>query len=164
MAGAGLEIDAPAGEPGMRFRRWVAAPPEVVFSAWTSPDQLRHWWGPARNTLEECEVDLRTGGRHRYLARNDDGMEFRFHGEFLEVEPPRRLVSTWTFEGEPGVSTIDTLEFTAADGGTLVTGESRVESIELRDRRLADERMLDGMRETWERLDAFLAAGAPAGG
>lgn len=164
MAGADLDIEAPAGEPVMRFRRWFAAPPEAVFEAWTTPDQLRHWWGPARNTLDECEVDLRVGGRHRYVSSNDDGTEFRFHGEFLEVEAPHRLVSTWAFEGEPGVTTVDTLEFEASDGGTLVSGESRVESVAIRDRRLADERMLDGMRETWERLDAFLARGTPSGG
>lgn len=152
-----LEIETPEGEPVMRFRRWLDAPPETVFEAWTTPDQLRHWWGPARNTLDECEVDLRPGGTHRYVTSNDDGTEFRFHGEFIEVDPPRRLVSTWVFEGDPGAVTVDTLDFEPSEGGTLVSGESRVASLELRDQRMADERMLDGMRETWERLDAFLA-------
>ena len=158
MAGPQLEIETPDGEPVMRFRRWLDAPPEAVFEAWTTPDQLRHWWGPARNTLDECELDLRVGGRHRYVTSNAEGTEFRFHGEFLEVDPPRRLVSTWVFDGAPDAVTIDTLDFEPSEGGTLVRGESRVASLELRDQRIADERMLDGMRETWERLDAFLAA------
>ena len=158
MAGPGLEIEAPEGEPLIRFERRVQAPPQLVFDLWTVPEHLKHWWGPARNALVECEVDLRPGGSYRYLSRNADGAEFRFHGNFLEVDPPHRLVSTWVFEGAPGEVTVDTLVFEPDGEGTLVRGESRVDSVELRDRRQADERMLEGMNESWDRLDAYLAA------
>ncbi len=156
MGAADLKIECPEGEPVIRFERQVAAPPATVFEVWTVPDHLKHWWGPARNTLEECEVDLRVGGTHRYVARNAEGAEFRFHGEFLEVAPPHRLVSTWVFDGVPDEMTVDTLVFEPNGEGTLVRGESRVDSVELRDRRRADERMLEGMNETWDRLDSYL--------
>lgn len=140
----------------MRTRRFVPAPPERIFEAWTTPEQLLHWWGPSWNTLDECEVDLRVGGRQRFVSSNADGREFRFHGEFTEVEPGRRLVTTWVFEGSPAHESLNAIDFEPAEGGTLVVGEVRLPSVEARDAQVTNERMILGMNETYDRLEAYL--------
>lgn len=66
-----LEIETPQGEPLIRFRRFVRAAPDAVFRAWTEPEQLRQWWGPADWDLVVCEVDLRVGGGYRFVRRLD---------------------------------------------------------------------------------------------
>lgn len=150
-----LEIEAPPGEPVVITRRFVEAPPEVLFAMWTTPEHLMQWWGPDWNTLDECEVDLRVGGTHRYVSSNDEGEKFRFHGEFVEIEPNRRLKTTWVFEGPPAQGSIDSITFAPVDGGTLVTTNMRLASVEERDS-LPLERMTEGMDSTFRRLDAYL--------
>jgi uncharacterized protein YndB with AHSA1/START domain len=74
-----------------------------------------------------CEIDLRVGGTWRYVAIADDGFEVGFHGEYREIVPQERLVSTEVYEGLPeGVSeeeagTVNTTTFTEADGRTTLT-------------------------------------------
>src|SRR5215475_8417032 len=81
------------------------APKELVFKAWTTPELVRRWWHANRGEMTVCEIDLRPGGAWRYVMVADDGMEVGFHGEYLEIVPNERIVSTETYEGLPeGVS------------------------------------------------------------
>lgn len=135
------------------------APPALVFAAWTSPEHVRRWWGPRGYDLAVCEIDLRPGGRYRYVQRDAQGNEFPFKGEFREIDPPRRLVYTQAFDVEPfgdhpAVITMTLAE--QADGSTLMTSTSVYESQDLRDGHVASG-MEWGMRETLERLDELLA-------
>lgn len=59
-----------------------------MFAAWTSPEHVRRWWGPRGYDLAVCEIDLRPGGRYRYVQRDAQGNEFPFKGEFREIDPP----------------------------------------------------------------------------
>lgn len=76
-------------------RRRIRATPQRLFDAWTDPDALVKWWGPADMTCPEAEVDLRVGGAYRIANRNAEGEVVWIAGEFEEVSPPERLVYTW---------------------------------------------------------------------
>jgi len=103
------------------------APRHLVYKAWTTPELVKRWWNAKRGEVTVAEIDLRVGGAWRYAMVADGGFEVAFHGEYLEVEPNERLVTTETYEGLPeGVSeeegtTINTATFVEVDGRTVVT-------------------------------------------
>ena len=75
--------------------RVVNAPRRLVFAAWTEPRHIQRWLlGPEGWTMPVCEIDLRPGGRWRYVYRKAGGTEMTLTGSVLEVVPPERLVST----------------------------------------------------------------------
>jgi uncharacterized protein YndB with AHSA1/START domain len=75
---------------------FIAAPPERVFQAITDPSQVPRWWGhQGMYRTTEWKADLRPGGKWSSVGVNADGKPFRVDGEYLEVDPPRRLVHTW---------------------------------------------------------------------
>ncbi|MBS2961411.1 SRPBCC family protein [Actinocrinis puniceicyclus] len=152
-----LELEIPPGLPVINYRRFVKAPPDLVFTAFTDPRHLRNWWGPRRMELVVCEVDLRVGGGYRFVSRAPDGQEFGFHGEYREIDRPNRLVNTFVFEGAPDHYAVDTAVFERVEGGTLIRGESVHDSVEARDAHVAAG-MEPGMIETMDRLDDLVAA------
>jgi uncharacterized protein YndB with AHSA1/START domain len=101
------------------------APAHLVYRAWTTPELVRRWWHAKRGEMTTCEIDLRVGGTWRYVMVAD-GQEVGFHGEYREIVPNERIVSTETYEGLPeGVSeeegsTLNTATFTETDGRTTV--------------------------------------------
>ena len=103
------------------------APKHLVFKAWTTPELVKRWWHANRGEVTVVEIDLRVGGTWRYVMRADDGFEVGFHGEYREIVPNERLVSTEIYEGLPeGVSeeegaTVNTATFTERDGRTALT-------------------------------------------
>jgi uncharacterized protein YndB with AHSA1/START domain len=153
-----LEIDIPADEPVIRFRRFFAAPRDRVWRAWTEPELLAQWLGPRYLTMKDCEVDLRPGGAWRFVHVAPDGTEHGFHGEFLEVEAPRRMKRTFVYDPWPDASLVEGFDLEEVDGGTMLTGESVHASIESRDKHV-ESGMEGGMHESMERLDEVLAAG-----
>lgn len=152
-----LDIETPADEPVIRFRRFVKAPPALVFRAYTEPEHMKNWLGPRYLETTLCEVDLRVGGRWRLVHRAPDGTEHAFHGVYREVDRPSRLSNTFVYEPWPEAEAVDTVEFQEADGGTLIVGTSRHGTIEARDRHVAAG-MEKGMTEGYERLDDVVAA------
>ncbi|HEY3009576.1 MAG TPA: SRPBCC family protein [Micromonosporaceae bacterium] len=150
-----LTIQTPPDEPVIRFQRLVAAPPALVFRAWTEPELLRRWWGPAEYQLIVCEVDLRVGGGYRFVHRGPDGVEYGSRGRYLEVEPGRRLVNTFTRDPAPDRESVDAIDFLAVGGGTLVSGVSRHESIAARDAHV-NAGMEGGMRGAYRKLDDLM--------
>ncbi|HEY8077210.1 MAG TPA: SRPBCC domain-containing protein [Labilithrix sp.] len=82
-------------------RRVLRAPIARVWSAWTRADAIATWWGPRPVTCCGAEVDLRVGGRYRIGNRFPDGRELWIAGEFEVVDPPRRLVYSWTVGDGP---------------------------------------------------------------
>jgi uncharacterized protein YndB with AHSA1/START domain len=158
-----LEIIAPPDEPTITTRRVFDAPRELVFDAWTRPEHLRRWLGPRE--LVVCEIDLRVGGRYRWVQRAPDGSEYRFHGEYREIVRPERLVSTFVFEAFPESEALETLTLRERDGKTTATTLTVHKTIQARDGHLASGRMEAGMTEGYARLDQLLAsAQARSGG
>ncbi len=75
---------------------FIAAPPERVFHAISEPEQLSRWWGEnGRYRITERTVDLHEGGRWWCAGVFAGGVKFSIEGEYLEIDPPRRLVHTW---------------------------------------------------------------------
>jgi uncharacterized protein YndB with AHSA1/START domain len=101
--------------------REFAAPKHLVYRAWTTPDLIRRWWPANRGQMTVAEVDLRVGGRWRYVMIADDGLEVAFHGEYREIVPNERLVSTEVFELVPDAEAIDTMTLTEQGGRTTLT-------------------------------------------
>jgi uncharacterized protein YndB with AHSA1/START domain len=113
-------------EEQILITREFDAPAHLVYKAWTTPELVRRWWHAKRGEMTTCEIDLRVGGRWRYVMVAD-GQEVGFHGEYREIVPNERIVSTETYEGLPESvseeegSTVNTATFTETDGRTTVT-------------------------------------------
>jgi uncharacterized protein YndB with AHSA1/START domain len=82
------------------LERHADVPPEKVWKAWTEPQHLKQWFAPKPWTIEECDVDLRPGGRFRFVMRSPEGQTFPNVGCFLEIVKNQRLV--WTDALAPG--------------------------------------------------------------
>ena len=97
------------------------APKHLVFKAFTTPDLVKRWWHAKRGEMTLCEIDLRVGGTWRYVMVASSGPEVGFHGEYRELVPNERIVSTEVYEGMPEGEAVDTVTFTEVDGRTIVT-------------------------------------------
>lgn len=150
------EITTPAGEPVIHIRRFFKAPPELVYRALTEPEYLRRWYGPRRLEITVCEADLRVGGTWRVVHRAPDGTEFGFHGEFLELDPPRKRVGTFIYEGAPNAMATETIVCEPVDGGTMLVSTMVHSSVEAREMHV-ESGMEDGILDSYSRLDEFVA-------
>ena len=127
---------AGASRAAVHLTRLVAAPRATVFRAWTDPAVLQRWWGPPGFSCPSAEIDLRVGGRYRIAMQPPDGEVFHLSGRFQEVDPPRRLVYSWCWEGaaEPA-ETLVTVEFHARGRSTeIVLHHALFATVALRDR------------------------------
>ena len=77
------------------------APRHLVYKAWTTPELIKRWWSAKRGEVMVADVDLRVGGTWRWVMVTDDGFEVAFHGEYRELIPNERIVSTEVYEGMP---------------------------------------------------------------
>jgi uncharacterized protein YndB with AHSA1/START domain len=131
------------------------APRELVFEAHTKPEHIKRWWGPRAFDMPVCEMDFRPGGAWRYVHWAD-GEEYAFHGEYLEIVPPEKIVWTFEFEGMPGHVATETMTLTERDGKTTITTHSLYPSREDRDAMLQSG-MEEGASESYDRLAELLA-------
>jgi len=100
----------------------IAVPPERVFRALTDPTEVTRWWGsPGTYQTEAFAADLRVGGRWHARGRGVDGRPFTVQGEFLEIDPVRRIIQTWVPDWEPGLTTTLTYRLEPIAGGTRLT-------------------------------------------
>ncbi|HEY7613753.1 MAG TPA: SRPBCC family protein [Gemmatimonadales bacterium] len=137
--------------------RVVNAPRRLVFAAWTEPRHLQRWLtGPEGWTMPVCEIDLRPGGRWRYVYRKASGTEMTLTGAVLEVVPPERFVTTESW-GPEWPETVNTLVLTEAEGRTTIALTITYVSREARDAAL-DTGAMDGMNHAFELLDELLDA------
>lgn len=131
--------------------REVEAPRELVFDAWTKPEHVQQWMlGPSGWTMPVCEIDLRPGGAWRFVWGRADGTEMEMRGEYREVTPPERLVSTESWGGD-WPETINTVTLSEEDGKTTITQTVLYPSQEARDAAL-ETGMKDGASLSYDRL------------
>jgi uncharacterized protein YndB with AHSA1/START domain len=131
------------------------APRHLVYKAWTTPELVKRWWNAKRGEVTIAEIDLRVGGRWRYVMVTDDGFEVGFHGEYREIVPDERIVSTEVYEGAPGGdegAVLNTLTFTEVDGRTTLTNLVQAPSKEIRDA-IIDSGMEAGMQDAMDLLE-----------
>jgi uncharacterized protein YndB with AHSA1/START domain len=108
-------------ETQVQITRVFDAPRDLVYRAWTTPELIRRWWAGDQGEVISAEVDLRVGGSWRYVMKANAGFEVAFHGEYLEIDPGERIVSTEEFEGMPGATAVSTTTLTEQDGRTTLT-------------------------------------------
>jgi uncharacterized protein YndB with AHSA1/START domain len=128
------------------------APKHLVFQAWTTPELVKRWWHAKRGEMTICEIDLRVGGRWRYVMVADGGFEVAFHGEYREIVPDERIVSTEVYEGMPEAEALNTVTLTEADGRTTLTILVDHASQEHRDAHV-ESGMEDGLQDALDLLE-----------
>jgi uncharacterized protein YndB with AHSA1/START domain len=132
--------------------REFAAPKHLVYEAFTTPELVKRWWSAKRGEVTVAEIDLRVGGAWRYVMVADGGLEVGFHGEYREIVPNERIVSTEIYEGMPDAEAVNTMTLTEADGRTtlaILVQHSRKED---RDAHI-DSGMEDGMQDAMDLLE-----------
>jgi uncharacterized protein YndB with AHSA1/START domain len=138
--------------------RQFDAPRHLVYEAFTTPELVKRWWHANRGEMTVAEIDLRVGGSWRYVMVANGGFEVGFHGEYREIVPNERIVSTETYEGlPPDVSeeegtTVNTATFTEVDGRTTLTILVQAASKASRDA-IIESGMEDGLQDALELLE-----------
>jgi uncharacterized protein YndB with AHSA1/START domain len=119
----------------LQLKRTFQAERQRVFQAWTDPQQMRDWSAPTGDYEVTAAVDLRVGGKYRIQMKHKNGNVSVAHGEYREVQPPERLVYTWSWEDGKAVDTLVTVEFRDLGGATeVVLTHERFASAEWRDK------------------------------
>jgi uncharacterized protein YndB with AHSA1/START domain len=128
------------------------APRHLVYKAYTTPELIKRWWSGDRGEVTIAEVDLRVGGRWRYVLIANGGFEVAFHGEYREIVPNERIITTEVYEGMPDGEAVDTLTLTEHDGRTTFTMLVQHENQEHRDAHI-NSGMEGGMQEAMDHLE-----------
>ena len=151
-----FKVSTPSDQE-IRMTRLFDAPRHLVFEAMTKPEHVKRWWGRLGDgySVPVCEIDLRLGGKWRFVNRHPKG-EAAFHGEYQEITPPSRLVFTEIFEEFPDTVSVVTAEFVDEGGKTRLTATVRYPSLEVRDMVIASG-MSRGAGISYDRLEDLVA-------
>ena len=139
--------------PSLTLKRRLKAPAEKVFSAWTDPEKIVHWFGPAETASDSvrADMDVRVGGRYRMRFKTEDGESHEVGGEYKEVIANERLVFSWAWHSTPERESLVTITLKADGDGTLLT---------LHHERFFDQKARDGHNRGWtgtlEKLERYL--------
>jgi uncharacterized protein YndB with AHSA1/START domain len=150
-----MQVIAEPGVPQIIITRDFAAPPELLFRAYTEPELLARWLGPARLTVTVNQLDPRHGGRWRYTSYDADGKGYAFHGLYHGTPSPERIVQTYEFDQQPGVVYLNTITFTANGETTTLRQNTVFQTVEDRDLYVQGG-MEPGIRESMARLDELV--------
>ena len=138
----------------LEIKRFINAPRERVYSAWTDPAQLQEWWGPESVRTRNITADVRVGGKYRWDLTSPDGEEMTAFGEYRELVPGKKIVFTWKWDDDEAWENCDsivTVELSDRHGGTEVL---------LKHEQLPSEASRDRHNEGWnsllDRLEKFL--------
>lgn len=135
--------------------RTFDAPAELVFDAWTTPEVVKQWWAGDRGEVTEAQIDLRVGGRWRWVMVANGGFEVAFSGEYREIERPHRLVRTEVFELVPDAEGLSTITFEEDNGVTTLRILTHFPSKEHRDAAIASG-MEGGLQVALDHLEDLL--------
>ena len=150
------EVTLPTDEQ-ILITREFDAPKHLVYKAYTTPELVGRWWSGKRGEMTSAEIDLRVGGTWRFVMTATGGFEVAFHGEYREIVPNERIVSTEVFEGAPvddpeQAATVNTLTLTESDGRTTLEVLVQAPNKEVRDA-IIDSGMESGMQEAMDLLE-----------
>jgi len=148
-------IIAEPGKAEVIVTRVYDAPQKLVYKAYTEPDLVATWWGSAKYTTKIDKLDAKKGGLWRFVARDEAGKKYAFHGVYHDVVSPERIVNTFEYEGIPGRVCLKTTLFDKIGGKTKITSTSVFQSAADRDEMLKAG-MEDCVLESWDRLAEYL--------
>ena len=151
-----FKVSTPSDQQ-IRMTRLFNAPRHLVFEAMTKPEHVMQWWGRLGDgySVPVCEIDLRVGGRWRFVNRHPKG-EAAFHGEYREIMPPSRIVFTEIYEEFPDTVSVVTGEFSEENGKTSLTVTVDYPSIQVRDM-VVKSGMARGAGISYDRLEDLVA-------
>jgi uncharacterized protein YndB with AHSA1/START domain len=131
----------------LQISRHLAAPPSLVWKAWTEVESFRQWMGPVGWDITDCTIDLRPGGRWSTTQRDPSGGEHPTGGSYLAIDPPRYLAFNWILTDPSGKVVMEAehhLTFVPRDAGTDLTMDIRIMIAEP-----GSEGFTGGVREGW---------------
>ena len=140
------------------IEREFDAPKHLVYRALTTPELVKRWFHANRGVITVAEIDLRVGGKWRYVGEADSVGEMGFHGEYRELVPDERIVWTEFYEGVPeGVAeedatTVNTATLTETDGRTMLSVLIQAPSKTARDA-IIESGMEAGMQDAYDLLE-----------
>ena len=144
-----------AEKTSLEIKRFINAPRERVYRAWTDVEQLKQWFGPEKVQTRDIKADGRVGGEFRWDLVNSDGEEMTMRGEFRELQPNKKIVFTWQWQDDEDWQnhiSVVTVELTDRDGGT---------EVRLKHEKLPSEESRDGHNEGWnsalDKLERFVS-------
>lgn len=139
-------------KPSLTLKRYLKAPPEKVYTAWTKPENLMRWFGPAGGDMKEAKADARVGGKFAAGFVTPDGERHDVSGIYREVVPNKKLVFTWAWRTTPERESLLTLTFKPDGDGTMFT---------LLHEQFFDQAARDGHERGWtgtmDKLASFVA-------
>ena len=133
------------------IKRTFYAPRELVWKAWSDPEQAKNWWGPNGFTLPFVEMDQRPGGKWRAQMRGPDGKDYWQHGVYREIVPPEKTVYTFIWDSNPEEEMLVTVLFAARGDKTDMTFKQ--EGFKSQEDKAGHE---DGWNQTFDRLAAYV--------
>jgi uncharacterized protein YndB with AHSA1/START domain len=143
-----------APETSLQIKRFINAPRDRVYAAWTDPVQLKEWWGPKEVRTLKIVADIQVGGKYRWTLVNQEGEEMSVFGEYRELVPEKKVVFTWKWDDDEvweNYTSEVSVEFSDRDGGTeLKLTHVQLPSEESRDRHNV------GWNSVLDRLEKFL--------
>ena len=144
-----------AEKTSLQIKRFINAPRDRVYQAWTDPAQLKEWWGPESVRTCNFAADVRVGGKYRWDLINQEGEEMSVFGEYRELVPGKKIVFTWQWDDDEvweNRSSVVTVELSDRDGGTeLLLKHEQLPSEESRDRHN------EGWNSVLDRLEKFFS-------
>jgi len=151
-----------AEKTSLEIKRFIKAPRDRVYAAWTDPAQLREWFGPENVGTRDLVAETRVGGKFRWDLTNPEGEEMTVQGEYRDLQPGRKIVFTWQWQDdEPweNHNSIVTVELSDVVGGT---------EVRLRHEQFPSEESRDNHNDGWNsslnKLEKFFNEKAQAGG
>jgi uncharacterized protein YndB with AHSA1/START domain len=127
----------------LQIKRFIKAPRDRVYAAWTDPAQLKQWFGPENVQTRDLVADARVGGEFRWDIIDPDGDKMTVNGEFRELQPNRKIVFTWQWQDDETWEdhfSMVTVELSDRDGGT---------ELRLIHEKLPSEQSRDGHNGGW---------------
>src|SRR5262249_2737072 len=161
-----LKVTLPS-DTEIHYARVFDAPKHLVFEAFTKPEHVRRWWCCMEGfTMPVCEIDLRVGGRWRYVMIGPSVGEIGFTGLYRDIAAPDRLVNTEIFERFPDTETLVRSSFVERDGRTYYEALQSFPNHASRDGAIASG-MEEGADIAYDRLEEVarsLAGASPQSG
>ena len=155
VASSGSAVVSLPSDTEILITREFDAPKHLVYRAVTTPELIKRWWSAKRGEVTLVEVDLRVGGKWRYVMVTDDGFEVGFHGEYREIIPNERIVNTEVYEGAPGGDengALNTMTLVENEGRTTMTVLVEMSTKEGRDM-ILESGMEAGMQNAYDLLE-----------
>lgn len=157
MTSTGTAVVTLPADDQIMITREFDAPRHLVYRAWTTPELIKRWWAGQRGVVTLVDVDLRVGGRWRYVMTANGGFVVAFHGEYREVVTDERIVSTEVFETIPDEQALNTVTFESTGGRTTLRLLVDHSSQQWRDLHV-DSGMEGGVQEGFDLLEQLAAS------